>query len=380
VNDRFLLSVTDLALPPGFVGVSASSFAEFDDFKFTVDCGSECQSASPGETCKFTCAPGLRALGLNDTFAALANPFSGTRSCVAVNAVTSRWVPNLLQYDNVNGADMACSLDPPVFPAVTLFINENSARGTNVDAPLVATIASPDYQVVFAITSGNSNNTFFVDSCSGQVKVRNPLLNFEALRVYFLSVTASVSGFPSSATTTVITVRVVDVDEAPALAPLAFTMPENPMANSVVRTLRAIDPENDQIEYTVESDGSAGRFVLTTDGRLIVNPNMYTDQFNFEDVGSYPYVILVRATETTALNVSVSAASGLRLFTSAKITISLSDVNDPPTIQSGQVYSISDTDMNSGSVTTTQHFVVSYDQDGTTGSTIFSSPRTYSIP
>jgi hypothetical protein len=375
VNDRFLLSVTDLALPPGLVGVSATGFAEFDDFKFTVDCNSECQSAAPGETCKFTCAPGLRALGLNDTFTALANPYSGTRTCVAVNAVTSRWVPNLYQYDNVNGVDMACSLDPPVFPAVTLFINENSARNTNVDAPLVATIASPDYQVVFAITAGNLNNTFYVDSCSGQVKVRNPLLNFEVRNVYSLSVTASVSGFPSAATTTIITVRVVDVDEAPALAPLSFTMPENPMANTLVRTLKALDPENDQVEYTIESDGSAGRFLLSIDGRLFVNPNMYTDQFNFEDVGSWPYVLLVRATEVTALNVSVSVASGLRLFTSAKITISLSDVNDPPTIQAGQVFTIPDTDMNTASVTTTNQFIVSSDQDATT----FSSSLTYSI-
>jgi hypothetical protein len=375
VNDRFLLSVTDLMLPPGFVGVSGIGYAEFDDFKFFVDCNSECQSSAPGETCKFTCAPGLRAFGLNDTLAFSPNPYSGTRTCVAVTALVSRWVPNLYQYDNVNGVDMACTLDPPIFPAVTLFVNENSARNTNVDAPLVATIASPDYQVLFAITAGNLNNTFYVDSCSGQVKVRNPLLNFEARNVYSLSVTASVSGFPLASTTTIITVRVIDIDEAPVLSPLSFTIPENPRANTLVRTLRAIDPENDKIEYTMESDGSAGRFVLDIDGRLTVNPLTYTDQFNFEDVGSWPYVLLIRATEITALNVSVSVASGLRLFTSAKITISLSDVNDPPTIQSGQIFYTTDTDINNVAVTTTGELISSFDQD----TAAFASSRSFSI-
>jgi hypothetical protein len=311
VNNILVMSYLDQQTFFGAPGFYAVSTGFFDDFTYSIDCGGGCDDANTGETCTFQCAPGLRP----------ANPTNGLRTCTNGN-----WVPATF---NNGGADMVCTLDAPLLEAVTLEVAENAVRNTIVGNPIVAISSSSDYPVNYAISWDSSGlGLFYIDSCSGQVKVKKGgpvFLDFETTRTYRVNVTASIVGFPSATTTTTMTVNLLNVDEVPSLNTTDIVLVENAPLGGLVGQLAFIDPENDAVAFSLDTDGASGLFSISSTGSITVNGTARAG-LNFE-ANPTPYSMVVRLTQTkpTLPGVSPLTATG-------RFTITLADANDAPVL------------------------------------------------
>ena len=337
INGNLLTTVSDTAIATstGQVGVSSHSSAQFDNFVFSTACPNDCSGATDQSKCTFTCASGLLAVGLSDSVGGS----TGTRKCVASGAVAS-WVP---APQVAGGVDMYCTLAAPFFPAATLSVAELSPQNTLVGNPLTATITSPDYTVLFAITGGANASTFYIDSCSGQVKVRQATIDFNVQPQYVLNVTASVADFPMTTTTQQIVVNVIEVDWAPVVLPATFLLPENPPAGTVVGQVPFFDHNGDNVTFSLYTDGASGRFVVLPSGAIVVAANLSLNSIDFE-TQALPFSLVIQVTETSAIR--KPTASGLS--STGKVFISLTDQDDPPVPTAGQLLWVTEAAVNTG--------------------------------
>lgn len=384
-NNVLVLSTSDNYMQQGPAGVAAASYAQFNSFSYSTSCSS-CQGASAGGTCMFQCASGLVAAGVADV---AGGPY-GTRTCVNAGPGAAAWSPPLAAG---GGVDMTCTLAAPYFPPATLTVPELSPANTYVGNPLVATITSPDYTVLFAITGGANNSAFYVDSCSGQVKVRSgAVLDFLAMPQYVLQVSASVSEFPLSITTTSITINVLEVDVAPAvttaaafsggsvapavIAPTAISLPENAPAGFLVGTVPYYDANLDNATFAMIVDGSSGRFTLQPNGNIVVSAGLPVNAIDFEQPTTWPFSLSVKATESTAKRAPCSGATCLS--GAGQVLVSLTDVDDPPVVPAGLQIWTGETAMNTVGGALTTGNVTASDQDNAV-SGAFASPLVYSL-
>ena len=208
VDGVTLMTVGTTSLSTGYMGVYAGTEAFFDNFAVTTPCSS-CTGGAPGDMCTFTCAPGYNAIG-NTTSVCVA---SGT----VLTGMTATWV----------GTPLTCTLPPPVFSNSFRSVPENSPAGTPVGAPLVVFMPDPTAAIAYTLVSVTPNNlpatatggpwVFNLGSCSGQLSVGYPVLDFEMQRTYSLVVNVYVIGNPALNATAVITVNVLNVNEPPII-------------------------------------------------------------------------------------------------------------------------------------------------------------------
>jgi VCBS repeat-containing protein len=102
---------------------------------------------------------------------------------------------------------------PPVVNDQTFSIAENSANGT-----VVGTIAANDPDVGQALAYALTGTAFAVNPTTGQITVADSaLLNFETTPTFTLTATVTDNGSPTLSDTAVITINLIDVNEAPVL-------------------------------------------------------------------------------------------------------------------------------------------------------------------
>jgi hypothetical protein len=234
-DGQLVLSSADGTFIVGAAGLYAQSSATFDNLVFASSCAS-CRSMTDGDVCTFRCQPGLLSVG----------PVS--RTCAGRTSIASMaFSPDLL------ARPLLCTLPAPSFPsAVTLLVVENSVKNALVGDPLAVTSAAPDYQLLFQVTHvyamgaygvAPSNFTqalvpnqalFYIDACSGQVKLRtggsganSAFPNFEGVNSFAVTVRAFISGFPGAEAVSNVTVHVLNVDEPPFVLPTTVLLPEN---------------------------------------------------------------------------------------------------------------------------------------------------------
>jgi VCBS repeat-containing protein len=105
--------------------------------------------------------------------------------------------------------------DPPVVAPATFTIPENSAANTTVGT---VTYTDPDtgQSHSYAITAGNTNNAFSIDS-SGVIKVNNAAaLDYETNPSFNLTVSVTDSGSPALSGETTVTINLENIEEPPA--------------------------------------------------------------------------------------------------------------------------------------------------------------------
>jgi len=159
VNGVPLVSTVDYSWSQGGrPGFYAQGAATFDDAEFSVDCtGSGFCQGLPGSQCGFVCPAGMTATG-------------NTLYTCGGTAMVPTWSPAF---------NMLCTLTPPVFPTAVISVPENSLKNTPVGSPLQASSLAPGYSLLYTILAvykwGNTTLTqpfpFYVDACTGQVKV-----------------------------------------------------------------------------------------------------------------------------------------------------------------------------------------------------------------
>jgi len=215
------------------------------------------------------------------------------------------------------------------------------------------------YQVgAYRVTGFNASvipdqSIFWVDVCSGQVKLRTGgpgILDFEGVNQYILTVRAFVAGFTGAETVRNVTINVLNLDEPPIAVTTAVSIPENAasrvdgttlvwnsLSGYLAGTMGSWDPENSTVRYAVTVDGSSGKLVMNgTTGAVTVplsvgNGSSSAVDFNFESL-----------TTSFTLSVTVSQVNDTSMSSSAAFTVTLLDQNDPPTMVPGQVLYLSE--------------------------------------
>ena len=230
-----------------------------------------------------------------------------------------------IQVTNVN--------DAPVVTDRTFTVHENSLLGTVVGS--MATSDEDANQVLtYAITSSSLPGAFTIDAATGEVTVSDSSrLDFESATSATLVATATDNGNPAASSNSTLTVSILDVNDRPTIAAQNFTVAENSANGAVVGTVIASDVDAGQsLTYAITASAPyAGIYEINpTTGVITV---AISSLLNFE---SLPGI---------ALTVTVTDSGNPALSSSAVVVVTLTDVNEAPTI-ADQSFSIAENTLN----------------------------------
>ena len=210
--------------------------------------------------------------------------------------------------------------------AATLAVDENSAAGTNVGAAITATDPDSGDTVTYSLT-GTDAASFSIGSSTGQITtVPNVTYDFETKSSYTLEV--DVSDGKGGTNSTPVTVKLNDVNEAPAFASDAdttLTLDENSAAaTNVGDAITATDPDKDAtLAYSLSGTDAASFAIGGSTGQITTIANV---EYNYESKSSY------------SLTVDVSDG---KLTDSIDVTVSLNNVNEAPAFTDDAVTALS---------------------------------------
>ncbi|MGP1385996.1 MAG: cadherin domain-containing protein [Thainema sp.] len=223
-------------------------------------------------------------------------------------------------------------IDPDQTLSATLL--ENSANSTVVGT---VTATDPDIGEVlnWSITNGNvdtdgDGTSAFLISDSGEITIADSDdLDFEANSTFDLELTVTDGEFSD---VTNFTVTLTNVNEPPVVpADQVLTVPENSANGTEVGMVMVNDPEGNVTNWSItannpDTDGDGIRlFQINSNGLITVADG---DELDFETTSSYD--LTVRA-------VDEEGETG-----SATVTIEVDNVNEPPSIMSGQTFTINE--------------------------------------
>ncbi|MBC8115781.1 MAG: cadherin repeat domain-containing protein [Candidatus Saccharimonas sp.] len=174
--------------------------------------------------------------------------------------------------------------------------------------------------MTFAITGGNTNNAFAINATTGVVTVNNAAaLNFEASPQFSLTVTATDNGSPALSGSATVTVNLTNVNEAPVVTPVTFSLAENTANGTAVGTVAATDQDAGQTRtFAITGGNTNNAFAINaTTGVLTVNN---AAALNFETTPVFSLTV-------TATDNGTPALAG-----SATVTVNLLNVNESPVV------------------------------------------------
>ena len=228
--------------------------------------------------------------------------------------------------------------EPPALPSGLAYeIAENSIDGTLVGSEFIATDPDGGTVVEFYILNGNSNggetDVFEIikmteidplaNPFAGILRVKNVKgLDFETKQRFDLEVEVTDG---SASTSTIITVTVSNVNEAPVFSPpsQSFDVDENqPPSYLISPPLSATDEDNainptfQQLVYSIVPSGKPGEavfFVDSTSGRIGLKQSP-----DYEKTNSY------------TLDIRVSDTGNPPLSATTTVTIAINDINESP--------------------------------------------------
>ncbi|XP_072296133.1 protocadherin Fat 2 [Eucyclogobius newberryi] len=184
-------------------------------------------------------------------------------------------------------------------------------------------------KLVYAISSGNEDGCFVIDTFSGDLKLFCPL-DREDREFYILNITVSDLGLPPKFAWKLIAVNVMDVNDNPPVfsqSRFVVRIPENIDVDSVIFTARAIDPDsetNGNVQYTLLT--SADLFAIDKlTGEIVV-----TSRLDRETLPRHDLKIEARD----------QAKVGPQLFSTLDLVVVVQDINDNPPKFSPKVYKI----------------------------------------
>ncbi|MDB5386173.1 MAG: hypothetical protein JWM11_1819 [Planctomycetaceae bacterium] len=211
--------------------------------------------------------------------------------------------------------------ETPVVQNKTLNLGENPPMGTAVTV-VTATDVDVGQTRTFSISGGNPNNAFVIDPVTGVLSVNNPAgVDFETTPTIILTIAATDNGVPSLTGFGTVTIHVGNVNEPPVINAQTLSVPENSAVGAVVGNVAASDPDIGQtLTYSILSGNSDGAFAINPNTGVVTVAN--TSKLNFETQPSHQLIVQV------ADNASPS------LTASNFVTISVTDVNESPTIAS----------------------------------------------
>lgn len=238
---------------------------------------------------------------------------------------------------------------PTITAGQTYFVFENPANGTAIGT---VTSTDPDTTAPNNTKSFNLNNNpsgaFAINASTGQITVANgSALTFTKGNQYTIGVTVT-DGRNLSASQNV-TVIVTDVNQAPTIpAGQTFNVPENSNNGTTVGTVNANDtdvaPPFNVLTFSLTSNPSNAFSINSASGVITVANQSALD---FETFPTF--------------NVGVKVTDGGNLFANQTVTIFLNNVNETPSINANQSFTVAE-NSNPGTVLGT---VIATDPDTT---------------
>ena len=185
VNGEKLVTVSDLTLTSGgYPGLYATYSATFSNLFVNVPCTlGTCAPTMVQGICQFTCPTGYIASSNGTQVRMKRKPVWVSIGWAAwlrrVQDEAGRVYPTASPRPQVctksasgttafwTGPQLSCTLPPPYFPGAYIMTPESQPAGAAVGTPLIATSTSPSSIVLFTILSGDTNNAFWINACSG---------------------------------------------------------------------------------------------------------------------------------------------------------------------------------------------------------------------
>src|SRR5690606_35892125 len=136
--------------------------------------------------------------------------------------------------------------EAPVVDDQAFSVDEVSTNGASVG---VVVAADPDagQSLTYAITGGNESGVVSINPTTGEITVADETqLDSYTSPVYHLTAALTDNGVTKLPDTAVITLTVVDVNEAPDIADQTFSVPENSGNGTAVGTVAFVDPDAGQ--------------------------------------------------------------------------------------------------------------------------------------
>lgn len=210
----------------------------------------------------------------------------------------------------------------PLIADQTFSIEETPPLGTTAGVVLAS---DPDagQTLSYAIVAGNTNAVFAIDSVTGELNVVFPDgIDYETNGIFELTVRVTDSGDPALSSEAIVTVNVVNVNEAPSLPGAALVLAENSAVGTAVGQVIGADEDAGQtLTYSIVGGNAGGAFAINAaTGQIVVANSAALD---FETTPNFNLV--VRATDN----------GSPQRFTEANVTVQLTDVNEVP---QGPVY------------------------------------------
>ncbi|XP_068182443.1 protocadherin Fat 2 isoform X2 [Antennarius striatus] len=172
-------------------------------------------------------------------------------------------------------------------------------------------------KLVYAISGGNEDGCFSVDTFSGDLRLACPL-DRESKEFYILNVTVYDLGTPQTSAWKFVAVNVKDVNDNPPVFDQprhVIRVPENTEVDSVVFTAGAVDPDVDgSIQYSMMTSTDLFRIDEIT-GEVTVTGRLDRETSPRHD-------LRIRATD--------QAKVSPQLFSTLDLVVVLQDVNDNP--------------------------------------------------
>lgn len=291
----------------GSAGVAASQGdVRVRSFSVSRNCpeGGIVTDADRGQRVRMGCAAGFFGVG------------SPTRTC----NINGDWT----------GEDFFCRTEPPSFGNGTRFVDEHSPVGTLVGEPLAAQSPLP---VTYELFEPGNDNAFRIDPCTGQITVRNDVLDYERTATYRVRVHAKADNDDNAVAVGFITIRLNNINDPPRFpGRQTLVLEENSPAGTLSnQAVVATDDENSPLLFNVsmvgsfDNDASLGPLF----GMQRVNDSAARLQVLREDaLGVMDY----EAREEVQLIVRAYDAQDHSLFSDGLVTLKLLDGPDPPRI------------------------------------------------
>lgn len=210
--------------------------------------------------------------------------------------------------------------DAPVLSDATFALAENSAGGV-----VVGTVQGTDEDTVQTLQyslSGTDAASFTIDAGTGEVRsAAGKQFDFEGKNKFTVVVTATDNHEIPLQTSATITINLTNVNETPVLSIADFSVPENSAAGHKPGALTAFDEDSgDVLRWSILSQSQNWVSVDELTGELRVVDGAVID---FE--GNKQSVLTVRVTDAAG-----ASATGT-------VTLTASDLNDPPSAATGSL-------------------------------------------
>lgn len=229
--------------------------------------------------------------------------------------------------------------DAPVAKDAIYTVPENSSAVTATGSISVTDIDDTEFTYEFDKTVNTSftkanydkvTELFVLDAVTGKISVKpNVALNYESadsiftIRIKVSDKSASTGNATDILSDTIVaTIKLIDVNEAPNVNDTTFTIAENSPKGTVVGTLNATDPDKvakfNTLTYSIAINNDNDKTndvpftVDSTTGQITVAD---ASKLDFETTPSFEFYVTVSDSEFTD---------------SAKVTVNLTDVNEPP--------------------------------------------------